>query len=262
MAEGDTIHRLARRLEAALGGQEIASARAPSPRSPLHRSAAQLAGRELVSARARGKHLLLEFGGGLWLRSHLKMNGAWHLYGSGEKWRKSERSAWLVLAGEPRDAGGGIQAVQFGGPELELVPRSRIGIHPRLSRLGPDLLAPGFTASAGVAGLRRTDPSRGIGDAILDQSLVAGVGNIFKSEGLWRAKIDPWRKLSDLSDEELLAAVEATRALMAAAVESGRQPKRIYNAAGRPCPRCRTPIRSRGQGDDNRTTYWCPACQR
>jgi endonuclease-8 len=256
VAEGDTIHRLARRFEAAVAGKEIVSATAPNPRSPLHRGAERLADRELLSARARGKHLLLEFDGELWLRSHLKMNGAWHLYAPGERWRKSERSAWLVLGAED-----GIQAAQFGGPELELLPRSRIGIHPRLARLGPDILGPGFTAAQGAASLRRTDPSREIGDAVLDQSLIAGIGNIFKSEGLWRAKTDPHRRVADLTDEELTAVVEETRILMAAAVESGRQPKRVYKAVGRPCPRCRTIIRSGGQGDDNRTTYWCPGCQ-
>jgi endonuclease-8 len=259
MAEGDTIHRLAGRIESDLAGKEVESARAPNPRSPLHRGAERLTGRRLESARARGKHLLLQFtregDDELWLRSHLRMNGSWHLYGAGEKWRKAESGAWLVLGFGDR------VAVQFGGPELELLPRSRLGIHPRLARLGPDILAPGFTAEQGSAALRATDPRRGIGDAILDQSLIAGVGNIFKSEGLHRARIDPWRRMGEIPDEELFAAVEATRELMAGAVASGRQPKRIYNAAGRPCPRCGTLIKARGQGDDNRTTYWCPGCQ-
>jgi endonuclease VIII len=256
VAEGDTIHRLARRFDAKLGGREITVARAPSPRSPLHRGAERLAGRELRRARARGKHLLLEFEGDLWLRSHLKMNGAWDIYAPGERWRKGESRAWLVLESET------ATAVQYDGPELELLPRSRIGIHPRLARLGPDILGPDFTAEAGAAALRGTaDPRREIGDAILDQSLIAGVGNIFKSEGLHRARIDPWRRVSDLSERELLAAVEETRVLMAEAVESGRQPKRIYKGHGRPCPRCGELIKARGQGDDNRTTYWCPGCQ-
>jgi endonuclease-8 len=254
VAEGDTIHRLARRF-AALTGREIEEAHAPSAKSPLHRGAEQLTGRELRAARARGKHLLLGFEGDLWLRSHLRMNGAWHFYAPGESWRKSESRAWLVLET------GGATAVQFDGPELELLPRSRIGIHPRLARLGPDILDPAFTPGRGAAALRAADPRREIGDAILDQTLVSGVGNIFKSEGLHAAGIDPWRRLSDVSGAELLEVVEKTRELMAAAAESGRQPKRIYKAAGRPCPRCGELVRSGGQGDDNRTTYWCPGCQ-
>jgi endonuclease-8 len=257
VAEGDTIHRLARRLGAALAGERIVAARAPSPRSPLHRGAERLQGLRLESAEARGKHLLLGFEDGLVLRSHLRMGGAWHLYRRGEPWRRAERRAWLVLTAD------GVEAVQFDGPELELLRRSQLASHPRLGRLGPDLLAPEFTVAAGVAALRRGDERRRLGDALLDQSLIAGIGNIYKSEGCHRAGIDPWRQVGGLGDEELAAVVAATAELMREGAAAGRLPKRVYRAAGRPCPRCRdTLIRSRGQGDDNRTTYWCPVCQR
>jgi endonuclease-8 len=255
VAEGDTIHRLARRFDDLMVGEEILEARAPSRRSPLHLGAGQLEGMRLSSARARGKHLLLSFDGELCLRSHLRMNGAWHLQPRGERWRKSPHRAWLVLATEK------IEAVQFDGPELDLLPCRRLARHPRLVRLGPDLLAPGFTPEEGAASLRRADPGRELGDAILDQSLIAGVGNIFKSEGLHAAGLDPWRTLADLSHAELTAAVAETTRLMSAAVTSGRHPRAVYKATGRPCPRCGTAIRSGGQGDDNRTTYWCPGCQ-
>jgi endonuclease-8 len=184
------------------------------------------------------------------------MNGAWHLYRRGERWRKPRRSAWLALGSER------AEAVMFGGSELELLKRSRLRSHPRLARLGPDILGPEFTVGRGVEALRAQRPDRELGEALLDQSALAGIGNIYKSEGCFAAGLDPWRAIGDLGDAELAEVVEKTRDLMAAAVESGRQPKRIYRRAGGPCPRCRTPISSRAQGDDARVTYWCPACQR
>jgi endonuclease-8 len=254
MAEGDTIHRAARRLEAALAGSPV-SVRTPGPRRPDGRAAAELEGRALSSAEARGKHLLLRFEDGLVLHSHLGMRGSWHLYRAGERWRKPARSAWITLAADD------WEAVNFNGSSLRLVRERELARDPRLARLGPDILGAGFSDEAGVAALRSADPARGLGDALLDQSLIAGIGNIFKSEGCFAARLDPWRPIAELSDEELLSVVAATGKLMAAAVESGRQPKRVYRRPRMPCPRCRTPIRSRAQGDDARTTYWCPRCQ-
>jgi endonuclease-8 len=258
MSEGDTIHRLAARLQESLAGRRIDAARAPSPRSPLHRGATRLTrleGLRVEAASARGKHLLLEFESRLWLRSHLRMSGAWHLYRDGERWRRPERRAWLVLAAD------GVEAVQFDGPELELG-RGAPGSNPRLARLGPDVLAPGFEAESAVASMRRAGAHIELGEALLDQSLIAGVGNVYKSEALHRAGLDPWRRLGDLSDDELSTAVESATALMTEGLRTGRRAKGVYKAAGRPCPRCGSAIRSRGQGDDNRTTYWCAACQR
>jgi endonuclease VIII len=255
MAEGDTIHRVARRFEATLVGSPV-SVRTPGPRRPDGRRVGELEGRTLESAEARGKHLLLRFEGDLVLHSHLGMRGAWHLYVLGARWRKPARSAWIALSG------GGAEAVNFGGSSLRLVRVRELARDPRLAHLGPDILAPDFTDEIGAASLRRTDPRRELGDALLDQTLIAGVGNIFKSEGCWSAKLDPWRRVRDVSDDELLLVVEHTRKLMAAAVESGRQPKRVYRRSRMPCPRDRGPIRSRPQGDDARTTYWCPRCQK
>lgn len=255
MAEGDTIHRAARHIGAALAGSPV-SARTPGPRRPDGRAVAELEGRTLEAAEARGKHLLLRFEGGLVLHSHLGMRGAWHVYRTGAPWRKPARSAWIALAGA------GAEAVNFNGSSLRLVRERELARDPRLARLGPDILASGFSDEVGVAALRRDDPGRELGDALLDQALIAGIGNIFKSEGCFAARVDPWRPLADLDDEELLRVVAATRKLMAGALESGRQPKRVHRRPRMPCPRCRTPIRSRAQGDDARTTYWCPRCQR
>jgi endonuclease VIII len=251
MAEGDTILRLARRFQATLVGETV-SAVAPSPRG---RSAGiqQLDGRRLESAEAHGKHLLLGFGE-VSLHSHLGMSGGWHIYPRGARWRRPRGSAWAVLSG------GGWDAVQFGGPTLRVAPTARLRRDPQITRLGPDILGEEFDADAVVRAMR-ADPTRGLGDALLDQHLVAGIGNIFKSEACFAARVDPWRPVGDLSDAELGAVLAAARSLMLEAVESGRHPHRVYRRRQGACPSCRGRISSRGQGDANRTTYWCPRCQ-
>ncbi|HEU5142792.1 MAG TPA: zinc finger domain-containing protein, partial [Solirubrobacterales bacterium] len=125
---------------------------------------------------------------------------------------------------------------------------------------GPDVLAEDFDLTETVRSLR-SSPDRQLGDALLDQSLVAGIGNIFKSEACFAARLDPWRAVGDLDDDELARVVTAARDLMQAAVAEGRHARAVYRRAGRPCPACGGPISSRGQGDANRTTYWCPRCQ-
>lgn len=251
MAEGDTILRAARRIDAALGGARL-DVSAPNPRG---RAAGieRLDRLTLRRVEARGKHLLLDFGD-LSLHSHLGMSGGWHIYGVGERWRKPHRSAWAVLRGE------GSEAVQFGGPTLRVLTTSALRRDPTLSRLGPDVLAPDFDAET-VARSLRADPRRALGDALLDQTLVAGIGNIFKSEACFVARVNPWQPVGELADEQLRRVAQAAHELMSEAVEHGRGERTVYKRGGRPCPACGTPIRCRGQGDANRTTYWCPACQ-
>ena len=251
MAEGDTILRAARRLEAAIGGEPV-EASAPNPRG---RAAGieRLDGLVLERADAHGKHLLLDFGE-LVLHSHLGMSGSWHTYRQGEPWRKPTGSSWAVLAT------GRAEAVQFGGPTLRLLRAGAVPRDPMLSRLGPDILAPDFDPER-IARSLRNAPERSLGDALLDQHLVAGIGNIFKSEACFAAHLDPWQRVVDLPDEQLAHVARAAHDLMRAAVDDGRDDRAVYKRAGRPCPRCGTTIRSRGQGDANRTTYWCPSCQ-
>ena len=250
MAEGDTILRAARRLDTALTGQVLAVG-APNPRGRAAR-VERLDGRRLESVESHGKNLMLRFGD-LVLHSHMGMNGSWHVYPRGARWRKPRRSAWALLAGDSREA------VQFGGPTLRLIPAARLSRDPQLARLGPDILAPDFDPTPVIAAMR-SEPGRGLGDALLDQTLVAGIGNIFKSEACFAARVDPWRPVGDLDDEELAAVLGAARDQMLAAVESGRHTYAVYRAR-RPCPVCRGRVYSRGQGDANRTTYWCPRCQ-
>jgi endonuclease-8 len=252
VAEGDTILRAALRFEATLVGEEVAAS-APNPRGKAA-GIERLDGRTLEGVETHGKHLLLSFGE-VSLHSHLGMSGGWHFYRPGARWRRPRSSAWAVLSG------GGWEAVQFGGPTLQVSPTARLRRNPQLTRLGPDILAPDFDPEATIVAMR-ADPTRGLGDALLDQHLVAGIGNIFKSEACFAARIDPWRPVGDLSDEELRAVLRAAREQMSMAVETGgRHRFQIYKRRQGVCASCRGPVSSRGQGDANRTTYWCPRCQ-
>jgi len=252
VAEGDTILRTAKRISEALAG-EVVGTRTPDPRGRAA-GVGRLDGRTLLGAGARGKNLLLDFDG-LTLHSHLGMSGSWHVYRRGERWRKPSRLAWAVLLGESHEA------VQWGGPTLRVLRSEQLRRDPRLRGLGPDILAPGFSAAAAVARMRGADQRRGLGDAVLDQGLLAGVGNIFKSEGCFAAGVDPWTPLAELTDAELGDAIAATRALMERSVLGGRAPAEVYRRAGEPCRACGSRLLSGGQGDGNRTTYWCPVCQ-
>jgi endonuclease VIII len=251
VAEGDTILRAARRIAAALAGEEV-SVTAPNPRGRAAR-VEELDGRRLNTVEARGKHLLFDFGEAV-LHSHLGMNGSWRVGADSTALGRPISSAWVVLEGEERLAG------QFGGPTLRVLSRGQLLVDPVLSRLGPDVLAADLDLEAAVRALR-APAEKEIGDALLDQRLVAGIGNIFKSEACFAARLDPWRHIGELGAERLRSVVESARMLMLAAAEDGRADRAVYRRAGRPCRVCGTPILSRGQGDANRTTYWCPTCQ-
>jgi endonuclease-8 len=243
MPEGDSLHRAARRLQVLVG--ETVEVESPNPRAAATGVAEQLDGRRLEAVEAVGKNLLLSFEGGLVLRSHLRMSGRWTVRARGAVTRGRP---WLVLRG------GGREAVLWGGPVLELNKRA-------VRRLGPDILARPPDLGRMIAGLRHAGGGREVGDALLDQRLVAGIGNMWKAEALWRAEVSPWRPVRETSDAELRAVLEEAARLMRRSVDTMREDRAIYRRAGRPCPRCRTPIESRGQGDANRTAYWCPSCQ-
>lgn len=217
----------------------------PHPRAAATGVADQLDGRRLESVDAVGKNLILRFEGGLVLRSHLRMSGRWTVR---ERGSTINGRPWLVLRGGTREA------VLWGGSVLELNARA-------VRRLGPDILARPPDFDRMIAGFRRADPRRAVGDALLDQRLVAGIGNVWKAESLWRARVSPWRPLGELTDDELLVVLREASRLMRRSVDTGRETRAIYRAAGRPCPRCQTLVESWGQGDDNRTAYWCPSCQ-
>jgi endonuclease-8 len=243
MPEGDSLHRAAARLQPLVGLRLTATS--PHPRGLVTGVARAVDGLRLESVEAVGKNLLLRFEGGVTVRSHLRMNGRWRVGPAG-----STRAGrpWLLLRGDA------IEATQWNGPVLTL------DLGP-VRRLGPDLLADASDPGTLVPRLRRGDSSRPLGEVLQDQRLVAGVGNMWMSEALWAVRLSPWLRLAEVSDEELFDALQWARSTMRASVAGARPARAVYRRAGRPCRRCGTPIESRGQGDDNRTAYWCPECQ-
>jgi endonuclease-8 len=250
--EGDTIHLAARRLNTALGGRELELADAPNPRSPLFNRAADLQGRTLDSAEAFGKHLVAHCSGGLALHSHLGMNGRWWIAADG---RLPYGKPWLRLA-----SGRGI-AAQTGGKLLRIVSESKLRNDPALRRLGPDPLRPGFDIAATAARLRALGAGLELGEALLDQRIVAGVGNAIRVEACFGAGLSPWRRVDELSGDQLEHVVAECERIMRDALARGRRERRIYRANRGGCPVCGGAVSSRGQGDANRTAYWCPRCQ-
>jgi endonuclease VIII len=242
MPEGDTIHRIARRLQPLVGDR--LDAESPHPRGAALGVASRLDGLRLERVEAVGKNLLLEFEGGVTLRSHLRMGGRWRVQPRGTTLRGKP---WLVLRGRE------LEAVQWNGPVLEL--RADVA-----RRLGPDILAVPPDV-AGMLGRLRTRPELLLGEALQRQDLVAGIGNMWAAEALWAARISPWIPVGDAGDEELRAVLEEAHGLMSSALTGSRPARRVYRRPGRPCRRCGTPIASRGLGDANRTAYWCPTCQ-
>jgi endonuclease-8 len=243
--EGDSLHRAARRLQVLVG--ERLEVETPHPRAALKGLAAELDGRRLESVEAVGKNLFLRFEGGVVLRSHLRMSGRWFVRPRGS--RQLGRP-WLVLRGAEREA------VQVNGPVLELASPLR------RPRLGPDILGTPPDLDAMLESLRAAPQDLRLGEALQRQRLVAGIGNMWMSEALWEARLSPWARLAAVSDLDLRDALIVAARLMRNSVEGDRQSRRVYRRAGRPCPRCGAAIRSRGQGDANRTAYWCPGCQR
>jgi endonuclease-8 len=258
MPEGDTIHYAANRIRPILVGEVPDELTTPHPRFTHDRWPERLAGRAVESVDAHGKHLFIRFAGDLVIHSHLRMTGSWGTYRDGQRWRRSPRRAWLVIRNR------GHAVVQFDGPLLELMTESRTRFDRRLAALGPDILAEEMDEPRFLRRLREDDPTRPIGDALLDQRTVAGIGNLWKVEGCWLAGVDPWRPVGEVSDDEALAIVRECRPRMQQSARDGMQDKFrvVYGAAGRPCPRCGERIVQRQQGDGNRLTYWCPGCQR
>ena len=258
MPEGDTIHHAAARIRAVLEKRVPQEILTPHRRHEADRWPARLAGRSVRAVDAHGKHLFMRFEGDLTLHSHLRMTGHWDIHREGERWQRARHRAWLVIRVP------GFEVVQFDGPVLELMPDSRTRSHPRLAALGQDVLGESFDFERFLRRLRADDPTRPIGDALLDQRIVAGIGNLWKAEACFAAGIDPWRPLAQVRDEEAIAVVDFAREQMPQSARDGfiARPSAVYRRAGRPCPRCGTPIRQRGQWEDNRLTFWCPGCQR
>jgi endonuclease VIII len=239
MPEGDSLRRAAERLRVLEG--EIVAAESPHPRAAALGIAERIDGRRLECVEARGKNLLLTFEGDLVVRSHLRMRGRWYVQPAGTR---VAGTPWLVLRA------GDWQAVQRNGPVLELGTRG-------IARLGPDIMDSPPAVATMVARFRRADQTRELGEALLDQSLVAGIGNKWKAEALFEVSLSPWLPLGAVSDAELKRLLVAASRLM----PGGAPARSVYRRAGRPCRRCGTAIASRPQGETLRIAYWCPTCQ-
>lgn len=253
MPEGDTLARTAAGLRPYLLGRTVtaASARQPGPR------AERLVGSTVTAVEAMGKNLLIRFSNGLEVRTHLRMHGSWHRYRPGERWRRPTARARLVI-----EVPGSV-AVCFDAPVVELFEQRAEALHPPLSRLGPDLLRDPVDVDGALRRLRH--PSREvlpIAVALLDQQALAGIGNEIKNEVLWQAGRSPFVPVGDLDDAALRELVDLARTVLRDGARTGRRPRHVYRRAGRPCPRCGTPIRVERQGTDlPRLTFWCPRCQ-
>jgi endonuclease-8 len=253
MPEGDTLHRTADGLRPHLVGRIVTGARARQGDAQAER----VVGSTVEAVEAVGKNLLLRFDNGLEIRTHLRMNGSWHRYRPGERWRRPASRARLVLEVP------GAVAVCFDAPVVELFEARAELLHPTLAQLGPDVLAPEFDAAEALRRLRAPDrASAPIAEAVVDQRALSGIGNIWKSEALFAERVAPFAEVRDLDDATLQRLVAtARRLLVASAARGGRQQHAVYRRAGRPCPRCGQLILSRQHGELRRTTYWCPSCQ-
>jgi endonuclease-8 len=270
MPEGDTIFRTARTLHRALAGRTVTAFESPLPAVTRVDDDTPLAGRTVDRVWARGKHLLLALSGDLVLHTHMRMNGSWHIYRPGERWRLPRSRMRVALY---TDA---FVAVGFDVPVVDLLDGRGLGRTRSLAALGPDLLSDGFDEATALSRLRAHD-SLEIGDALLDQRIVAGIGNVYKSETCFVARVDPFARVASLSDTRLRLLLTTGRKLLQANVSEssrsgivtyrGLDARRgggshwVYGRRGKPCRRCGTPILARRQGADARTTYWCPQCQ-
>jgi endonuclease-8 len=263
MPEGHVILRAAKRLAAGLEGERIVRVTARGPDLVAARARQRLEGAVLTAAEPRGKWLMIHFDNGMSLLSHLRMDGAWHVYRSGERWRRSGRSAWVVLDS------GRWQGVNFDGPILELHRTSELLRDARITELGPDILAAGFDDVEYVRRMR-TAPDAQLGDALMRQRLVCGIGNIYKNETLFLTGTSPWQTVAQTPDELLLRMREVCSKIM---LEGTLDPRAItyhgpgpvgrwvYGRTGEACRSCGARIQTAHQGDEQRITWWCPLCQ-
>jgi endonuclease VIII len=259
MPEGDTVWQAARRLHDALAGKVLTRSDFRVPRY----ATVDLTGRTVLGTAPRGKHLLTRFEGGLTLHTHLRMEGAWKVYAGGERWKGGPAHQIRVILGaaDRTAVGYRLQVLEF----LRTSEEERAVGH-----LGPDLLGPDWNPDRALANLL-ADPARPLGEALLDQRNLAGIGNIYKSELCFLLGATPWLPVGALpADRAAILPQLAKRLLEANRDRLVRQTTGlrnqdlfVYGRAPRPCLRCHTQVRVADQGDGSRErpTYWCPACQ-
>jgi endonuclease-8 len=260
LPEGDTIFRAARTLARRLEGKRVLGFRSTVP-ALVH---ARLEGRQVTHVEAVGKNLLVSFDDGRVLSTHMKMTGSWHVYHPGERWFLPAHRARAVIEVED------CVAVCFSAPVVELHATRRRLNEARLDRLGPDILAPDFDGEDAAARIA-TRPALPLGEAVLEQSLLCGIGNVYKSESLFLERLSPFAVIKDVARERLVRLIAQARTLMQRnlAPGSGMRTTRgltasrhwVYRRAQEPCFECGTSIDMRRQGAALRSTYFCPACQ-
>lgn len=218
-------------------------------------------GERIEGVEARGKHLLIHFDGGITLRTHMKMTGSWHLYRTGERWRKGAHLARAVV-----EADSGWVAVCFQAPVVETYQRAA-GEPLPLAGLGPDLTAADPDIDLAVARIAtHAEPGTEVADALLDQRIAAGIGNVYKSEVLFLHGLDPFTPVAEVPRQRMHEILHTSHRLLRANLASHRRVTyrngvAVYGRKGQPCPRCGTLVRMRLQGPMARSTYWCPTCQ-
>ncbi len=273
MPEGDTIYRAAATLHRALAGHTVVRFDSVFPALTRVHDDRPLTGRTVERVSARGKHVLIEFSGGDILRTHMRLNGSWHIYRPGEKWQRQKRDMRIVIGTAQ------YEAVAFNVPVAEFIAPNAASRNRELRRLGPDLLGEEFDAIEATRRLRaRSNTS--IAEALLNQSVLAGIGNVYKSEVLFSCGVNPFVPVARVTDAQVDCLLRTARRFLQANVTGRLAPMTtysgmrkttgrddpasrlwVYGRAGEPCRTCGTPVRLRKQGRDARLTYWCPACQ-
>jgi endonuclease-8 len=274
MPEGDSLFRTARTLNLALAGQAITRFESVFPHLTRVDADTPVRGRIVERVESRGKHLLIWMSGDLVLRTHMRMNGSWHIYRPGERWFRPRHEMRIVIETAQ------LHAIAFNVPVAEFAAATDVTRSGALRDLGPDLLSPTFAADEAVSRLCARGEME-IAEALLDQTAVAGIGNIYKSEVLFAARVHPFLHVRDLAREDLARVVALAVKLMSANVRedarggiatygglrgtTGRLDPGarlwVYGRAGKPCRRCGTSIARRKQGPNARSTYWCERCQ-
>jgi endonuclease-8 len=274
MPEGDTIFRAARTLNRALAGNVVTGFETVLPKLSRVEFDSGITGRTVESVSAKGKWMSMNFSGGLVLLTHMLMNGSWHIYRPGEAWQRRNIDMRIVLKTEK------IWAVAFNVPVAEFHTEDTLRRRPGFRNLGQDVLSADFNAALSAEHLRfRKDLQVGV--ALLTQSLMAGLGNVYKSEVCFACGVNPFRRVESLTEQEVRCLVETSRKFLLANVTdtagdqittytgmrrtTGRANSEerlwVYGRRNQPCRQCGTPVESRKQGEDARTTFWCPACQ-
>ena len=274
MPEGDTIFRAARAMHAALAGQEVTrfeTAYAHLDRVDVN---TPIAGRTIEGVESVGKHHLIRFSGDLVLRTHMRMHGSWHLYRPGEQWWRGPSQMRVRI-----DTASWV-AVAFNVPVAEFVTRKELATTDAVAKLGPDLLGKEFDRDEAMRRLVAT-AQQPIALSLLDQRVVAGIGNVYKSEVLFLSGVNPYTPTTAVARDTLERMLDVARELLQANVRDGtseqiqtfrnlRRTSRsldpsqnlwVYGRARKPCRRCGTPIEMKKMGVEARSTYWCSQCQ-